>query len=148
MKNKLVLLALVAITAGFVGCDQEPSTAQQIAKAQTETTQAAQDMKDYTYAEKAEFVQAMQAQLTALNQDLDQLAVKIEKASDTVKAEARPKLQALREQAAKLNDQLAEDQKATESTWDSVKAGTKKAYAATVAGINDARQWISEKIAP
>jgi len=44
---------------------------------------------------------------SSLNQDLDQLAAKIEKSSEAVKAAAKPKLQALREQAAKLNQQLA-----------------------------------------
>jgi predicted nucleic acid-binding Zn-ribbon protein len=64
----------------------------------------------------------MQAQLAVLNQDLDQLAAKIDRSSDAIKAEAQPKLQALREQAAQLNKQLADVQNATESTWDSVKA--------------------------
>jgi len=55
----------------------------------TETKQAAQDMKDYTFAQKAEFVAAMQVQLDALNKDLDQLSAKIDSSSDAVKAEAK-----------------------------------------------------------
>ena len=87
-------------------------------------------MKDYTFAQKAEFVEKMQAQLAEINRDLDQLAAKIEKSSDAVKAEAQPKLQALRDQRAQLNKQLDEARNATESTWDSVKGGFKKAYEA------------------
>ena len=83
-------------------------------------------MKDYTFAQKAEFVKAMQAQLDALNKDLDQLSAKIDSSSDAVKAEAKPKLQALRDQAAQLNKQLDDAKNATESTWDSVKAGSRK----------------------
>jgi uncharacterized coiled-coil DUF342 family protein len=90
----------------------------------------------------------MQVQLDALNQDLDQLAAKIEKASDAVKAEAKPKLQALRDQTAQLNKQLDEAKNATESTWDSVKSGFKKAYEASKEGFQQARQWVSDKIAP
>jgi hypothetical protein len=64
------------------------------------------------------------------------------------KAEARPKLAALRDQSAKLKTQLSEVENATESTWDSVKAGSKKAYEALADGFQQARQWVSEKIAP
>ena len=148
MKNKTWLITLLSTTAFAAGCGKEQTTSQQIDKVQTETKQAAQDMKDYTFAQKADFVAAMQAQLTALNQDLDKLSAKVDASSDEVKAEAKPKLQALRDQAAKLNQQLSDAQNATESTWDSVKAESQKAYASLAESFTDARQWVSDKIAP
>ena len=148
MKNKTLVITFLSIAAFAVGCDKQQTTSQQIENVKTETKQAAQDMKDYTFAQKAEFVKTMQGQLDALNKDLDQLAAKIESSSDAVKAEAKPKLQALRDQAAKLNTQLDEAKNATESTWDSVKSGFQKAYEATKDGFNQARQWVSDKIAP
>ena len=148
MKNKTLAIAVLAIAAFAVGCNKQQTATQQIEKVQTETTAAAQDMKDYTYAQKDEFVKAMQVQLDALNKDLDQLAAKIDSSSDAVKAEAKPKLQALRDQTAQLNKQLDDARNATESTWDSVKAGFSKAYDATKDGFNQARQWVSDKIAP
>ncbi len=148
MKNKTLVITFLAAAAFSVGCNKEPTTSQQLDKAQADTKQAAQDMKDYTYAQKTEFVETMQAQLAALNRDLDQLAAKVEKASDTVKADAKPKLQALRDQMAQLNKQLDEARNATESTWDSVKGGFKKAYEASKEGFQQARQWVSDKIAP
>ena len=148
MKHKNLFLTLLALPAFAVGCNKEPTASQQIDKVQAETKQAAQDMKDYTYAQKAEFVATMQAQLAALNQDLDQLAAKIEKSSDAIKAEAKPKLQALRDQMAQLNKQLDEAKNATESTWDTVKGGFKKGYEASKEGFQQARQWVSDKIAP
>jgi predicted nucleic acid-binding Zn-ribbon protein len=90
----------------------------------------------------------MQTRLTEINKELDLLEAKIEKSSDAAKAEARPKLAALRDQSAKLKTQLSEVENATESTWDSVKAGSKKAYEALADGFQQARQWVSEKIAP
>ena len=147
-KNQTLLIAFFATAAFMMGCDKEPTTAQQMDKVQTETKQAAQDMKDYTFAQKAEFVKAMQAQLTTLNQDLDQLSAKIDSSSDAIKTEAKPKLQALREQAAKLNEQLADASNATESSWDDVKAGSKKTYDALAKSFAEARQWVSDKIAP
>ena len=148
MKNKTLAVTVLSIAAFAVGCGKQESTSQQIENVQTETKQAAQDMKDYTFAQKDEFVKAMQVQLDALNKDLDQLSTKIDSSSDAVKAEAKPKLQALRDQVAKLNKQLDEAKNATESTWDSVKAGFTKAYDATKDGFNQARQWVSDKIAP
>jgi ElaB/YqjD/DUF883 family membrane-anchored ribosome-binding protein len=148
MKNKTLVITFLSIAAFAVGCEKEQTTSQQIEKVKTETKEAAQDMKDYTFAQKAEFVKQMQIQLDALNKDLDQLAAKIESSSDAVKAEAKPKLQALRDQAAQLNKQLDEARNATESTWDSVKGGFQKAYEATKDGFNQARQWVSDKIAP
>jgi ElaB/YqjD/DUF883 family membrane-anchored ribosome-binding protein len=148
MKNKTWVIAFLSIAAFAVGCKKEQTTSQQIENVKTETKQAAQDMKDYTFAQKAEFVKQMQIQLDNLNRDLDQLAAKIESSSDAVKAEAQPKLQALRDQAAQLNKQLEDVRNATESTWDSVKNGFQKAYEATKDGFNQARQWVSDKIAP
>jgi len=148
MKNKILLLTFLSIAVFALGCGKEQTASQQIDKIQTETKQDAQDMKDYTFAQKAEFVAAMRAQLTALNQDLDKLSAKIDSSSDAVKAEAKPKLEALRDQAAQLNQQLADAQNATESTWDSVKAGSQKAYDALANSFTEARQWVSDKIAP
>jgi len=148
MKNKTLLITFLSAAVLTAGCDKEKTTSQQLEKVQNETAQAAQDMKDYTYAQKAEFVKDMQAQLDKLNHDLDDLSAKIESSSDAVKTEARPKLQALRDQATQLSQQLDAAQNATESTWDSVKSGFQKAYQSTADGFQSARQWVSDKIAP
>ena len=148
MKNKTLVITILSVVAFAVGCSKEQTASQQIEKVQTETKQAAQDMKDYTFAQKAEFVKQMQSQLTALDQDLDKLSAKIESSSAAVKAEAKPKLQALRDQASQLNKQLDEVKNASESAWDNVKNGFKKAYESSKDGFNQARQWVSDKIAP
>ena len=148
MKNALLAIACIAVTAFGVGCNKEQTASEQLDKVKTETTEAAQDMKDYTYAQKAQFVEKMQGQLDTLNKDLDQLSAKIESSSDAVKAEAKPKLEALRDQAAQLNKQLDGVKNATESTWDSVKATSQKALDSLKDGFQQSRQWVSEKIAP
>ena len=149
MKHKTFLFTFLSIAASFAtGCNKEKTTAQQVESVKTETKAAAVDMRDYTFARKDEFVKGMQDELDALNKDLDQLEAKIGKSSDTVKAEAEPKLKALRAQAAQFNEQLAEAKNATESTWDNVKATSQKAVDSLKDGFNQARQWVSEKIAP
>jgi cytochrome c556 len=148
MKKQTLVVTFLATVAFAVGCNKEQTSSQQLEKVQAETKQAAQDMKDYTYAQKADFVDAMRAQLTALNRDVDQLSARIDTSSDAIKADAKPKLQALRDQTAQLNKQLDDVKNATESTWDSVKGGFKKAYETSKDGFNQARQWVSDKIAP
>jgi hypothetical protein len=148
MKPHALIITFLSAAVFAVGCKKEETTSQQLDKVKTETKEAAQDMKDYSYAQKAEFTEKMKSQLDEINRDLDQLAAKIEKSNDAVKAEAKPKLQALREQTAQLEKQLDEVKNATESTWDTVKSGTKKAYDALKEGFHQSRQWVSDKIAP
>lgn len=148
MKNKPLLITFLAIATFAVACDKEKTASQQIETIKAETKAAAQDMKDYTFAQKAEFVSTMQAQLDTLDADLNKLAAKIEKSSDTVKADAKPKLQALREQTANMKQQLIDSQNATETTWESVKTASKKTWGSLSASFAEARQWASDKIAP
>ena len=148
MKPKTLLATFLSVAAFTVGCDKPETANQQLDKVQEKTAEAAQDMKDYTFAQKAEFTAKMQSQLTEINKDLDQLAARIEKSSDGVKAEAKPKLQALRDQMVQLNKQLDAARNATESTWDGVKATSKKAFNDLKDGFQKARQWVSDKLAP
>jgi len=156
MKHKHLLLSLFAVSALAAGCEQsekagtenQAAAAKQLDKVETETKEAAQSMKDYTYAQKTAFVEATQTQLAAINRDLEQLAAKLEKCSDAVKAEAKPKLQAAREQADKLNQQLDKVKNASESTWDEAKAGARKTYGELKDDFQQARRWVSDKIDP
>jgi hypothetical protein len=148
MKPHTLIITFLSAAAFAVGCKKEETASQQLDRVKTETKEAAQDMKDYTFAQKAEFTDKMKNQLAEINRELDQISAKIEKSSDTVKAEAKPKLQTLREQTARLNKQLDEASNATESTWNDVKTGFRKGYTELKDGFEQARQWVSEKIAP
>ncbi|MCD6050501.1 MAG: hypothetical protein K0Q55_1904 [Verrucomicrobia bacterium] len=147
MNTKLIITFLAAASF-MVGCKKDETAGQQLDKAVAKTEAVVQDMKDYPYTQKSEFTTKMQAQLAELKVELDALEAKIEKSSDSVKAEARPKLKALREQEAQLNVQLDEAKNATESTWEGVKAGSRKAYDSLKQGFQESRQWVSDKIAP
>ncbi|MFA6543178.1 MAG: hypothetical protein WCS99_02055 [Limisphaerales bacterium] len=148
MKRTTLILSIFSVAAFTVGCKKAETPSQQLDKVQAKTSEAAQEMKDYTFAQKAEFIEKMQGQLTEINKDLDQLAAKVDKSSAAAKAEAQPKLQALREQTVRLNKQLDEVRNSTESTWNDVKTGFKKGFAEVKEGFNNARQWMSDKIAP
>jgi chromosome segregation ATPase len=150
MNKTLLAITMGAIVASAVGCkpsgDQSPS--QQLDNIKAETKADAQEMKDYAYAQKDEFVTTMQARLDALNKDIDALSAKIDNSSDAVKADAKPKIQALRHDADVLNKQLDQARNATASTWDSVKAGFQTAFNSMKDDFQQARQWASDKIAP
>lgn len=153
MNSRPLLFTLLCAAVLAVGCkpaseSRDAATATQFDKVKQETKDATQDAKDYAYAQKSEYVEKMQTQLADINRDLDQLSAKIEKSSDAAKAEAKPKLQALRDQTAKLTKQLDEAKNATESTWNDVTAGFKKGYGELKDGFQQARQWVSDKIAP
>ena len=150
MKQNKLLISIFTVAAFAVACTpaEDKSAQQQLGKVKQEVKDAAQDMKDYTFAQKAEFTEQMRGQLARINKDLDQIAAHVEKSSDAVKADAKPKLQAMREQTARLNAQLDEIKNATESTWETVKSNTRKAYDALKEGFQQSRQWVSDKIAP
>jgi len=156
MKRILVITSLLvaALATGCKPSAEKPSTettgtaAQKLDQVQAATENAAQQMRDYTYAQKDEFVATMQTRLAELNQSLNELSANVEKAGDAVKTEAAPRIAALRDQAKQLQAKLAEVAQAEPSTWDGIKADSEKAYASLKDGFNQARQWASEKIAP
>ena len=150
MKHNKLLVSLLTVAGFAVACtpSEDKSARQQLENLKSDTKAAAQDMKDYAFAQKAAFTEEMRNKLAAINKDLDQIAAHVEKSSDAVKADAKPKLQAMREQTARLNAQLDEIKNATESTWETVKSETRKAYDALKEGFQQSRQWVSDKIAP
>lgn len=122
----------------------DPAIEKQIDLAQ----ETAKDRNAYTFEKKAEFVAAMNKQLLELENNLAELSTKVEKSSDKVKTEAKPKLAALKEQTTLLRNQIAGVAMATPTTWDGIKADSNKAYRTLRDGIDQSRQWLSEKIAP
>jgi len=156
-KHMQLAVACLAITAFAVGCkpsekasaiETPKSTGEQLDDVKQEAKEAAQAMNDYAYAQKTEFVATMQSQLDEIDRDVDELVARLEKSSAEVKAEAEPRIQALRDQMAKLTTQLDAAEDASESTWDDIKTGFTKGYDELKNGFNQARQWVSDRIAP
>ncbi len=146
-KNPSILLTVIAATF-LVGCEQEKSNSQKLDQLKAETKQVARDLDDETYGKRAEFTARTKIQLDSLNLELSQLEARIEKASGTAKADSTAKIKALREKTSELGQKLDDIKNATESNWETVKSGTKKGLVELQDQFNQARQWISEKIAP
>ena len=148
MKNKALLLFLISAGVIAAGCEKKRTAAERLDRVQAKTAEVAQDMRDYTFAEKDEFVVKVRAQLADLNRELDELAAKVEKSSAAVKGDAQPRIAGLREHTARLNQQLDEATNATASNWDKFKADVRKTHDASKEEFKEARQWLSDKIAP
>lgn len=156
--NSLFLMVPLAVFTSFsVSCSRSSDTAetqsastvdQQIDKAESAASKAIQDLDAYTYARKNEFVADMERQLSDLNSNLEELGANIAKAGPAIRAEAEPKLATLRAKADLLTKQLDNVKDATSSTWDIVKDTSSKAYDELNEDFTQARQWLSEKIAP
>lgn len=148
MKIKALSLVLISAAVMTAGCDKKQTASQQLDNLQAKTAEVAQDMQEYSFAQKDEFVATMRTQLAALNRELDELAARTERSSAAVKADAQPRIDALRKQTATLNRQLDDAATATESGWDRFKADVRKTHEASKEEFKQARQWLSEKIAP
>jgi uncharacterized protein YpmS len=148
MKNKALFLFLISAGIIAAGCEKKRTTSEQLDRVQMKTAEVAQDMRDYTFAEKDAFVAKMRAELAELNRDLDELAAKVEKSSAAVKSDAQTRIAGLRVHTARLNKQLDEATNATVSNWDKFKADVRRTSDASQEEFKQARQWLSEKIAP
>lgn len=161
MKSRTLIIGLfsAATFAVVVGCKQEaeqtsqPAEATRDASAQLEkmkqkTGEAMEATADYAYAQKKEFAAKIRSELVELNREIDQLSAKVAASSASAKAEAATKLEAVRAKAGELGKKLDGVQDATESTWNDVKAGLKSGYDDVKESVKQARQWISDKIAP
>lgn len=120
----------------------------QITAAEHEVQKAARDVKDYSWAEKTEFVALMQEETAAMDREVDRLAGRIDSYRGSTKAQANAKLKALRRQQANVKKELDKVRNATEAKWEEAKGGLIKARDEMKGSLNDARQWLSEEIAP
>src|SRR5688572_14501587 len=78
---------------------------------------------DYTYAQKEEFVDAAQRELSDIQAEMDRLRTKVDNSTGEVRADAKAKLEVVREKWAVVKAQVDEAETATEETWEDVQQG-------------------------
>jgi hypothetical protein len=127
---------------------QQETAAAHLDKAKAESKQAAQAMRDYAYAEKAEFVAKMKKELVSTQEELDRLGAEVDRARGAAKADAKVKLGTVRDNWIQAKKQLDRAETATASDWDDVKNGFKQSYSDLKDSFDKTRQWLSDKIAP
>jgi len=139
----IAFFCAAVFAAGYTARGEE-----NVEKVKEKTKETAEAVKDYTFAQKTEFVAKMKSELAETNTKIDKLSVKAEKAGEDAKVEAKSKLQALREQAAKLNKQLDAADNVVEADWADFKSGVNKSYNDMKDAFKQSRQWLSKKISP
>ncbi len=152
--TRLFAVAVFSMTLA-VGCkpaahrtSDEDITGQQIARTEAAVVDARHNLDAYTYDQKAQFIAAMEADMAAINRSINELSVRIERSAADVKAAANPRLNELRNQASLLEARINEVKGSTATTWDTVKANTRETYDNLINNFDDARQWMSDKLAP
>jgi hypothetical protein len=160
MRHTILGIAALFLAAGSTaGCKPRDGTsaiapkqgeiaAAQLDKAKLETKGAAQSMRQYAYADKAEFVNKMKMELVDIQGELDRLGAKVDRTSGAAKADAKVKLATVREKWTQTKQQLDRAETATESNWDEMKNGFKQSYGDLKSSFEKTRQWLSDKIAP
>ena len=109
---------------------------------------ADQVSQDYSYAQRAQFVDKTKRDLNAIHNELERLAAKVEKSDAAAKADAKAKLAVVQDKWTHAKTQLDRAESATESGWDEMQGGFKKAYRELKESFDTMRQWLSDKIAP
>lgn len=157
MKNSIWILGPLSVAAFFTACAPDDSTttsksdtnlSNQLDRVQADATEARDDLAAYTHAQKEQYVESLSRRISILEEELDLLTTEVNNSSAAAQAEAKPRVAALRVQLDQLKEQLDQAEDATATTWDSVKQGTSAAYDDLKEGVQDTRQWMSDKIAP
>lgn len=128
--------------------DAKASSSAKLEKAKQETKEAAEAIRDYGYAEKAEFIAEMQKQLAEIQTELDRLSAEVEASKGQAKADAKVRLDRLREKWTATKQRLHEAEQAKESDWNTVKGDVKHSYGELKDSFDETRTWLSKEIAP
>lgn len=148
---------LLLITGGLTaGCDSKEALsaanpevrafpANDHEKAMENTLEAAEALKGYAWARKAEFVAKMKKELADLQAGIDLQAAKAERASGKVKEEVKTAIEGMRSRWAQAIERLKAAESAEEDRWDEVKGGFAKAYDELKDEVKKTRQWWSEQ---
>ena len=144
MRDRILTIVISIATAVAVGLTATDETS----AAGPEPGESAAAKRDYTHAQKAEFVRKMKEELVDIRKELDGLSAKVDRSSGAAKADAQARLEVVRRKWAQAKKRLDQAESATESTWEDVKDGIRKSYGELKDSFEKARQWLSDKIAP
>lgn len=151
MAPSLIAFAMSCTSTGAnstTGSQTSETTAVKRDEAKTQIIEAVQATKNYTYAQKDEYIDTTKAQLDEIQAELDRLSAKVDNTSGAIKADAKIKLAAVHEKWITTKQRLEQAQNATESSWDELQNEFSQSYGELKDSFADARQWFSDKIEP
>jgi hypothetical protein len=148
----LLLFSATACGELFGGKPVPQGSADRASPQRIETEQkraaAKRAIADYEYAQRNELVEDMKAHLADMQVEVDAIEAKLATATGDAKAEIEVKLAALRKRWDASKKELAAVEAAGEADWEIVKARFAKAYDDLDSSVDDARQWVSDRIEP
>jgi hypothetical protein len=128
--------------------DQPGTAATQREKAITATKEAAQSVRVYAYAERDEFIDAANRELSDIQAEMERLRRVIDRSSGATRADAEARLKVVSDRWAAAKAQLDSAEAATEASWEDVQSRYRAARGDLKRSFDDARQWLSERIEP
>lgn len=154
-RHIIMLITLFFIGSIFTGCDMNGKSASQLRQEElitklnqekTDKQVAAAASTDYTYSQKTEFITEMKKELVNLQEQIDQLSAKIEKADEAVKTDANPKITALREELEMAKKYIETTDTADEPSWETAKNDFRKATVDLRDSFAKTNKMITDKI--
>lgn len=157
MRNAFLGILLLSTAGLTAGCDSKealvvtdpvsrdlPVTgqipAEQAEQAIDDTLEAAQALRGYAWARRAEFVANMKKELADIQAGIDLQAAKAERATGEIKEEVKSAIEGMRLKWAQARERLKAAQSVEEDRWDEVKGGFAKAYDELKEAVKKARQ--------
>jgi hypothetical protein len=117
-------------------------------KAMTATKEAAQSVQDYAYAQKGEFINAANRELSEFRAEMERLRAVADHSTGEARADAEAKLEVVGDKWAAAKAQLDRAEAATEASWEDVQIRYRTSRSDLKSSLDDARQWLSEQIEP
>jgi len=159
MRHTLRAFVCVVATGFLAGCTSTNGESAALAKlhanaetqankAKAEVQVADQASQDYSYAQRAQFVDKTKRDLDAIHDELERLTANVEKFDGAAKVDAKAKLAVVQDKWTQAKKQFDRAESSTESGWDDVQRGVKGAYHELKESFDTTRQWLSDKIAP
>jgi uncharacterized protein YdcH (DUF465 family) len=97
-----------------------------------------------TYDKREVFIADAKADLTELDQRINELSGKVTTASAAVKAAAQPKIDELRKQRVTLDQKLETLKSAKEADWNVLKADYQKADSQMKLSLHESWKWVQD----
>ena len=156
MKNKNLPITIAFVGALSASCgmmDEHAAVDPELSAAADEKLDVAiastqivtEAIKDYAFAQRAQFASDRKAEMARIQTELDQLSVK---ADNAVRTDLETKLEAVRAKWAEAKQLLDKAESATEPDWSAVQRSFNKSYGELHTTFDEARRWLSDEIDP
>lgn len=155
MRNKILIVMAVLLVGFVVGTAVEiiypgnelkhSLTALQQERAEDQTQVAEYIMQNYTFAQKAEFIDKMKKELLEIQKELDLFSAKVEGSKAPLKMDRNSSIDATRVKLAGTKRQLDRTENAGESDWYNANKNFRTLYVELKNSVDKTRQQMNDR---